>query len=593
MRAGSWRAVAGFSALAVVVALAACGSSGSSSKGGFGTGSVVAGKKGGTLTVLSNGDVDYIDPGAAYYQFSFIFDYAIQRPLFSYKPGDPNKATPDFAASPAQISGDGKTITIKVREGVKFSPPVNRAATSKDVKYAIERGFNSTVANGYAPSYFATIVGADQAKKKADGSPISGITTPDDQTLVIKLTRPNPATVIGAMSLPLSAPVPKEYAEKFDKKNPSQYGQNQVATGPYMVQNNASGKATGYQPGKQITFVRNPNWDAKTDYRPAYLDKIVLQEGNTDAVSSSRRILNGQSLVNGQADFNIPPEILKQMSQAKGDKRKQLVVGGYTGRVRYISLNNTVKPFNNINVRKAIAASMNRQFLRQPMGGPLAGDIPTHYISPSLIGFQQAGGFAGPGVDFLKNPEGDADLAASYMKKAGYPSGKYTGGGTFLMVADNSGPTAQQAQVAKDQIEKLGFKINLRPVTHDTMYTKFCNVPKQRVPICPSTGWQKDFPDPVSVLVPTFNGNSIVPVNNSNWPQLNVKSINDSMDKAEEQTNDSQRAQAWGDIDKSITEQSPAIPWLWDKTTGLQSKNVNGVINQFNASWDLSFTSLK
>jgi len=113
------------------------------------------------------------------------------------------------------------------------------------------------------------------------------------------------------------------------------------------------------------------------------------------------------------------------------------------------------------------------------------------------------------------------------------------------------------------------------------------------VPICPSTGWQKDFPDPVSVLVPTFNGNAIVTVNNSNWPQLNVKSINDAMDKAEELTDEQDRAKTWGDIDKQITDQSPAIPWLWDKTTGIESKNVNGVINKFNASWDLSFTSLK
>ena len=581
--------------LGCVVALAACGSSGDSggSKGGYGTGDVVKGKKGGSLTVLSNGDVDYIDPGAAYYQFSFIFDYAIQRPLFSYKPEDTTKAVPDFAASEPQISSDGKTVTIKVRQGVKFSPPVNRAATSKDVKFALERGFNSTVANGYAPSYFATVEGVDAAKKKADGSPISGFQTPDDQTLVIKLTKPTAATVIGALSLPLSAPVPKEYAAKFDKQNPSQYGQNQVATGPYMVQNNSAGKAIGYQPGKQITFVRNPNWDAATDYRPAYLDKIVLQEGNVDAVSAARRILQGQSLVNGQADFNIPPQILKQLSQASGDKKKQLVVGGNTGRVRYISLNNTIKPFNDINVRKAIAAAINREFLRQPLGGPLAGDIPTHYISPGILGFEQAGGFDGPGVDFLKNPNGAADLAAQYMKKAGYSSGKYDGGGTFLMVADNSGPTAQSAQIAKDQLEKLGFKITLRPVTHDTMYTKFCNVPKQKVPICPSTGWQKDFPDPVSVLVPTFNGNAIVTVNNSNWPQLNVKSINDAMDKAEELTDEQDRAKTWGDIDKQITDQSPAIPWLWDKTTGIESKNVNGVINKFNASWDLSFTSLK
>src|SRR4051812_1773375 len=188
-----------------VLALAACGSSNnndSGSTGGFGTGAVVKGKKGGTLTLLSNGDVDYVDPGAAYYQFTFIFDYAIQRPLYSYKPEDPTKAVPDFAASEPQVSADGKTITIKTRQGVKFSPPVNREATAKDVKYAIERLFNKSVANGYAPSYYKNIVGAADAK----GGPISGITTPDDNTIAFKLTKPEAATVIGALSLPGSAP---------------------------------------------------------------------------------------------------------------------------------------------------------------------------------------------------------------------------------------------------------------------------------------------------------------------------------------------------------------------------------------------------
>ena len=44
--------------------------------------------------------------------------------------------------------------------GVRFSPPVNREVTSQDVKYAIERGFFSTVANGYAQAYLCDIVGA-------------------------------------------------------------------------------------------------------------------------------------------------------------------------------------------------------------------------------------------------------------------------------------------------------------------------------------------------------------------------------------------------------------------------------------------------
>ena len=62
-----------------------------------------------------------------------------------------------------------------------------------------------------------------------------------------------------------SAPVPEEYAEKFDKQNPSTYGENQVATGPYMIENDAVRQGDRL-PGRasSIHLVRNPNWDKST-----------------------------------------------------------------------------------------------------------------------------------------------------------------------------------------------------------------------------------------------------------------------------------------------------------------------------------------
>ena len=98
-------------------------------------------KKGGDLTVIYAGDVDNIDPGITYYQYGFMVAYATQRPLYSFKPDDAIDPEPDLADGPPEISHDGKTLTIKIRKGMKFSPPVNREVTSEDVKYAIERGF--------------------------------------------------------------------------------------------------------------------------------------------------------------------------------------------------------------------------------------------------------------------------------------------------------------------------------------------------------------------------------------------------------------------------------------------------------------------
>ena len=85
-------AAAGIAAGIVLVA-SACGGDSSSSASGS-TGSA---KKGGTITVLSAGDVDHIDPGQAYYSFSYEITYATQRPLLAYKPDSVN-AVPDLAA---------------------------------------------------------------------------------------------------------------------------------------------------------------------------------------------------------------------------------------------------------------------------------------------------------------------------------------------------------------------------------------------------------------------------------------------------------------------------------------------------------------
>ena len=93
---------------------------------------------------------------------------------------------PDLAEAMPEVSEDGKTVTVKIRKGVKFSPPVDREVTSKDVKYAMERMFFSTVATGYS-FYFEDIVGAEAGAKP--GTKIEGIETPDDQTIVFQLSQ--------------------------------------------------------------------------------------------------------------------------------------------------------------------------------------------------------------------------------------------------------------------------------------------------------------------------------------------------------------------------------------------------------------------
>jgi peptide/nickel transport system substrate-binding protein len=588
-RSPKWTLILG-ALLVFALGVSACGGSSGSSEKGTSTGTPAKGKQGGTLTSLWAGDTDSIDPGQTYYQMGTEINRATSKMLYTPQVDDATKPLPDMAESDPQISSNGCTVTVKLKQGVKFAPPVNRVVTSKDEKYAIERGFYDTVNNGYAGAYFGDLKGAKVGVKP--GTTIPGIETPDANTVVFKLKprlkgKCTGGVLAGALSMPLSAPVPADYAKKFDAKNPSIYGQHQIATGPYMIQNNSTGKATGYQAGKSITLVRNPNWDKSKDDRPAYVDKIDIVEGNTDTTVMARKILSGNNMISG--DSTPPPSVLRTALTRQKDQLALVPSGGG----RWISLNMTMKPFDNINVRKAILAASDRDALRKTRGGATIGDIPTHYIPPGLQGFDESGGMKGPGVDFLAKPTGDMALAASYMKKAGYPSGKYTGKQSFLMVADSDGVGADTAAVAKEQFAKLGFNVKLRQVAHDAMYTKFCNVPSAKVAICPNVGWLKDFANPQTYLDPTFNGENILKVGNSNWSQLNDKALNAQMDAAKTLTDPQQIASAWGAIDKKLTALAPAIPWVWDKNANIESKNVQGVIDTDNGLWGLAYTSIK
>jgi peptide/nickel transport system substrate-binding protein len=586
--AAHWRATAAVaSALALAVAGCGGGNSGSEKPAQNNAGPPKNAKKGGDLSVLYAADVDNIDPGITYYQYGFLVAYATQRPLYSFKPDDATNPEPDLAEGPPEIAPDGKTLTIKIRTGVKFSPPVNREVTTKDVKYAIERAFTTQVSGPYVGAYMSDIDGV-KAFQDGKAKEISGITTPDDQTIVFKMSRPRAAIVAGALALPVSAPVPKEYAQKFDTaKGTSKYGNSQVFTGPYMIENDASGKLTGYTPGSVIKLVRNPNWDAATDYKPAYLDSITIKEG-TDPTVGARQVLEGSKLLTG--DFQLPAPVLASSSRNNKD---QLVLTPPTGRFRYIALNNRTKPFDNINVRKALSAAFDRDALRKAFGGPLVGDIPTHWIPPGQPGFEDAGGDAGPGVDFLAKPTGDMALATEYMKKAGYASGKYDGGKTFTGVSDNATQQKQVSETAVQQFAKLGFNVKMRYVTRDAMYTKYCQVPRDEPDVCPSVGWLKDFADPETLIGPVFNGKNILDVGNSNFALLNDPKVNQIMDKAEVVNDPTERNKAWGEADKAVTEAAASIPWLWDKQPMLKAKDVNGVVNQANAAWDMTFTSIK
>jgi peptide/nickel transport system substrate-binding protein len=546
------------------------------------------GKKGGKFTILSSGDVDYMDPGKTYYSYAIGIMNALHRGLYAYMPGDTSKAIPDLAEGDPEIAEDGKTVTVKIKTGVMFSEPVNREVTSADVKYAIERAFTANVGNGYSGIYFGDLVGAP--KEPGDYKEIPGIETPDDQTIVFKLSKGTGAALAGALVMPISIPVPKEYAQKYDRSTPSTYGEGHaVYTGPYMVRSDAEGKAVGYVAGKRIEIVRNPQYKPVDDFRPAFLDEIEILAGNDDNAVATRRILSGESM--GTGDIEPPASQLERLLETNKSELSAVPGGGW----RMVSMDTSRPPFNDIDVRKAVIAGFDRNAARQQRGGEALGPIAQHMIPPGMAGFEESNGVDGwvDEMDWLATPEGDRAKSAEYFKAAGMASGKYEGGEEILLVADNAEPDKSVAQITEQQLNEMGFKTKLRLVTRDTMFTKFCNVPDSDVHVCPSVGWLQDFADPQTMLDPTFNGENIIPSQNSNWPELDVPELNKAINDAKLVVDPAERAQAWADVNKMIMEQAPSIPYMWDYQHIAISPNMRGVQNGYSTIWDLNFTSVE
>ena len=579
--------------LIAVFALVAAGCGGSDDEGGSssdtGGGAPAEGKQGGDLTFLAAADVDYLDPGQSYYTFGYQVLYSTNRPLYSFAPGD-EEPQPDLAEAEPEVSEDKQTITVKIKTGIKYAPPVDRDVVADDIEYAMERAFSANVPSGYATSYFGDITGTPDEPSKGVKD-IEGITATDDTTLEIKLDRPVGESVAQALVMPITVPVPRDYAEKYDQKSPSEYDQYVAFTGPYMVKNDPeTGKVTGRDPGKRIELVRNPNWNKDTDFRPAYLDSITIEEGNDDLTVASRRTLSATSPTMC-CDSGQPP--IPVLSRAISQNKEQLgrVSGGGT---RWIAFNTTKKPFDNINIRKGVIAGFDRDALRKTRGGDFIGPIAQGFIPPGIPGFEESGGEeAFKDLDYMANPKGDPAVMQKYLDAAKEEGATPEGAGELLTIATNADPGNQTAQVAQAQLNKMGFKLNYRKVPQDTLYTKFCGVPKSNYVICPNVGWFKDFTDPQSLLEPTFKGDAITPQGNVNWGLLDNQEINDAMTEASLIEAGPERSQAWADINKMIVEQAVAIPYVWDDNITIWSKDVEGAMNAYFSGPDFSFTTLK
>src|SRR3954471_698529 len=539
----------------------------------------IEGQRGGTLTVVSLEGSPDLDPARINDVYGTMIARAVDRTPYTFRP-DQEGPQPDLAECTPEISADRQRVTITIHSGVHFSPPVNREVTARDVAYGIARGFLPGVDSPSAQLYFADVKGVAAVAAGRRTLP-SGLGPPDDHTLEIHVNGPTGRLVAEALTLPLAAPVPPEYARRFDRLPRSTYGWHQVATGPCRIAPERAGLLPPAD-APRITLERNPAWDSGQDFRPAFLNRIVLEQHSPGAGALARRVLGGSAAVTG----NEPASA--DLLGALHSRRAQVALPP-AGEVTFIALNTRLAPFDDPDVRRAVSAAFDRDAVRAALGGVVVGEVPTHWIPPGVPGFAEAGGDAGPGVDFLAFPRGNLALAHRYLRQAGYARGRITGFPVLHLVARRDASGSEFAAETQKALAALGLHSRVRLLA----FRQFIHACSQasRVAACLGYRWQRDVDDAASVLPPLFGRQGLRA--GTNVSRLSNPSLERLMDEAATTTGEADRADRWADADRRATELGPGGPSVWTREPNLRSEDVKGVLDRDLAAWDLSFTSLR
>jgi peptide/nickel transport system substrate-binding protein len=579
-------------ALALALVAAACGG-GDDNGGGGGGGQQATPQKGGVLrTAISDfGFTNGFDPTGEYVAVAIGLYGALERTLVGTKhiadaPG--NELVPDLAADNPEISSDGLKYTFKLKPGVKWAPPLDRAVTSKDVAYAFQRMNTAPLVAQYGFYYYGTIKGMDGKAKSAD-TKISGIETPDDSTIIFNLDKPT-GDFLYRLSMPAAAPIPEEVGKCFKKAG--DYGRYVMSSGSYMIQGadkldisscDAMKPISGFDPSKSITLVRNPNYDQATDTtRANYVDGITVEvDTNIDDIFSKVEA--------GQLDSSISDQPPKPVLQKYlTDPAKKPFLHSNSGdRTWYITMNWAVPPFDDIHVRKAANWIMDKQGILQAWGGTTFGDIATHNIPPIVLG-DKLGSDYNPYAS--EGNRGDEAKAKEEMKQSKYDTNKdgvcdASECSNLVMINRNVTPWTDSEAVVVSSLEKIGIKVKPRELASSAAYTTIQTV-KNRIPIALNAGWGKDYADPYSFVGALFDSRSIIATGNTNYPLLGltkeqastlgipypegvtIPSVDSDIDACQKipNTQPDQRNDCFANLDKKMMEEdAPWVPYLWAK----------------------------
>jgi peptide/nickel transport system substrate-binding protein len=503
-------------------------------------------KKGGTLRFAHTGEWDSTDPGDTYYGYSwdFVRLYGRALTMFAPKPGkDGNKLVPDLAESLGQPSADAKTWTYKIKAGIKYED--GTPVTSKDVKYAVERSLDKdTFVNG--PTYFNDFLDLQGYKSPyKDTSPdklgLKAIETPDDRTIVFHLIKPFGGFDYLAM-LPSTIPVP------VAKDTGTKYKEHPMSTGPY--------KFDTFNAGKNLSLVRNTNWDAATDPNRAALPDRIEVALNTNAQDVDDRLLSGN------LDVSIEGTGVQAATQGKilgnPDLKKNADLASIA-RLWFSVINADVAPLDNIHCRKAIEYATDHEGYQRAYGGPTGGDIATNLLPPQIPGAKKIDLY-----NVASKPNGDVEAAKKELADCGQPNG-FAINVSYRAERPKEKATAESLQQA---LSKVGINLTLKGFPagdYAKLYAGKPDFAKNNKLGIIIYGWGADWPDGFGFLQQIVDSRAIRPGGGNTNLGIKIPDVDALIDKALTTTEADARNAIWSQIDQKVMENAEALPGLWAK----------------------------
>lgn len=496
------------------------------------------------------------------------------------------------AAKRWDVSSDGKTYTFHLIANMHFSD--GQPLRAQDFAYAMDRVLNPCTASPVAYYLYELAdsitfnnetctngaLGLGQGQTGALVKSLIGdsIVTPDDQTLVLKLSAPV-AYFLEALTYPTAYPVEKSLVDKYPNGKWQFHLDEGGASGPFKV--------ASYGDGTVVTYVPNPYWEQV--HQKLTIQKVIRPFVNSpDTMYTLYR--------GGKYDYTDVPAHDYPYARGQDDFHE---VAGLV--IQYFGLNFLTPPFDNQLVRQAFDLALNKQLLADRICQ--GGCIPTNHIVPQgMPGYNS--GLVNPSPDGTQSLTGNQQAAVSLLNQAraqchgvaptetptagtgiGTPSGPvdppycpyidtnpkhYSSTKEIDIYTSASNTTRVEiTQAAADQWSAaLGLNVQEKSVSSSNTFLTGIETNQYGAF---AIGWLADYPDPQDFLSLQFMSNQ-----SGNFAHVNSHDLDLLMTKADTDQNPTTRMQEYHQAEQEVVNLVPWIPYEQEKITWRQRTWVHG-----------------